>query len=145
MRWWALPGVDQRLTEIRDGVNSQVASEVKSINAHPTRSPSLNQAILLSRAGGLGQEPNDLLDQRDQLIAELNKSVRVSTVEQNDGSINIHRQRPAAGGRQSALHAQGDRVGTRSAADRGGHGNGRRQCHRIAGIANRRRHALGAW
>ncbi|HNI74473.1 MAG TPA: flagellar hook-associated protein FlgK [Accumulibacter sp.] len=81
--------LDQRLTEIRDGVNSQVMSEVKLINAQSDQIAKLNQAILLSRAGGLGQEPNDLLDQRDQLIAELNKSVRVSTVEQNDGSINI--------------------------------------------------------
>ena len=81
--------LDQRLTEIRDGVNSQVMSEVALINSYAGQIAELNQAILLSRTGGLGQEPNDLLDQRDQLIAELNKSVRVSTVEQNDGSINV--------------------------------------------------------
>lgn len=81
--------LDQRLTEIRDGVNSQVMSEVAAINSYSSQIAQLNQTILLSRAGGLGQEPNDLLDQRDQLIAELNKSVRVSTIEQSDGSINI--------------------------------------------------------
>ncbi|MBK6402847.1 MAG: flagellar hook-associated protein FlgK [Rhodocyclaceae bacterium] len=81
--------LDQRLTEIRDGVNSQVMSEVTLINSYSGQIAELNQAILQSRAGGFGQEPNDLLDQRDQLIAELNKSVRVSTVEQGDGSINV--------------------------------------------------------
>jgi flagellar hook-associated protein 1 FlgK len=81
--------LDQRLSEIRDGVNSQVMSEVTLINSYSGQIAELNQAILVSRAGGLGQEPNDLLDQRDQLIAELNKSVRVSTVEQSDGSINV--------------------------------------------------------
>ena len=81
--------LDQRLTEIGDGINSRVMSEVTLINSYSSQIAELNQAILVSRAGGFGQEPNDLLDQRDQLIAELNKSVRVSTVEQGDGSLNV--------------------------------------------------------
>lgn len=81
--------LDQRLGEIRDGANSQIMSEVARINSYSGQIAELNQSILSARAGGLGQEPNDLLDQRDQLIAELSKSVRVSTVEQSDGSINV--------------------------------------------------------
>lgn len=81
--------LDQRLSEIRDGVNGQIGSEVQQINSYATQIADINRRILLARAGGLNQEPNDLLDQRDQMIADLNKSVGVSTVTQDDGSINV--------------------------------------------------------
>lgn len=81
--------IDQRMTEVRDGVNAQITSEVASINSFAKQIGAINERILLSRAGGINQEPNDLLDQRDQLIAELNKSIKVSTVTQSDGSYNV--------------------------------------------------------
>jgi flagellar hook-associated protein 1 FlgK len=44
-----------------------------------------------------GQQPNDLLDQRDQLVAELNKYVKITTVPQDSGGERVHRYRPVAG------------------------------------------------
>jgi flagellar hook-associated protein 1 FlgK len=79
----------QRLNEIGGGINGQIGSEVGQINSYATQIADINRRILLARAGGLNQEPNDLLDQRDQMIADLNKSVAVSTITQSDGSLNV--------------------------------------------------------
>jgi flagellar hook-associated protein 1 FlgK len=81
--------LDQRMTEVREGINAQVTSEVAVINSYSTQIADINQRIILARAGSLTQEPNDLLDQRDQLIADLNKEVRVTTVVQGDGAFNV--------------------------------------------------------
>lgn len=81
--------IDQRLTEIRQGVNAEIAGEVRQINSYARQIADINAQILLARAGNRLQEPNDLLDQRDQMIAELNKSVKVTTLEQSDGSLNV--------------------------------------------------------
>jgi flagellar hook-associated protein 1 FlgK len=82
-------GIDQRLAEIRDGVNSQVQSSVGAINAYAEQIAQINQRIVLVQAGSVNQPPNDLLDQRDQLIADLNKQIRVTTTTQSDGSLNV--------------------------------------------------------
>jgi flagellar hook-associated protein 1 len=81
--------LNQRMTEIRDGVNSQITSEVSSISTYASQIADINRQILLAQAGSESQQPNDLLDQRDQLIADLNKEVRVSTVTQSDGTMSV--------------------------------------------------------
>jgi flagellar hook-associated protein 1 len=78
-----------RMAEIRDGVNSQIASEAASISSYASQIADVNRQILLSQAGSPTQQPNDLLDQRDQLIADLNKEVQVSTVTQSDGTMSV--------------------------------------------------------
>lgn len=82
--------LDQRLTEIRDGLNSQVVSQATAISTYATQIADINQRIALAQAGSFGQQPNDLLDQRDQLITELNQMVAVSTVKQSDGAMNVY-------------------------------------------------------
>lgn len=81
-------GLDQRFAEIREGVNAQIQSSVAGINSYAQQIAALNERIVLVQAGSLAQPPNDLLDQRDQLIAELNKQVRVTSTTQADGSLN---------------------------------------------------------
>lgn len=82
--------IDQRLTEIADGVSSQIRSSVTEINSFAKQIGDINQSIALAQSASSGQQPpNDLLDQRDQLVAELNKLIRVSVVTQNDGSTNV--------------------------------------------------------
>lgn len=81
--------VDSRLNEIRDGVDTQLAGTVTDINAYATQIAQLNQRIILAQAAGPGQPANDLLDQRDQLIAELNRQVRVTTMTESDGSLGV--------------------------------------------------------
>ena len=81
--------LDQRITEIRDGTNSQITSRVTEINTYSAKLAEINQRIINAQASGNGQQPNDLLDQRDQLLKDLNKVIRVSTLTQGDGSFNI--------------------------------------------------------
>ena len=85
-----LQTMDQRLSQIRTGVNSQITSEVSAINSYSKQIADLNQRINLASAGsGSNQQPNDLLDKRDQLIAELNQHIRVSTLTQADGTVSV--------------------------------------------------------
>jgi flagellar hook-associated protein 1 FlgK len=81
--------LDQRMAEIREGVNAQISSEVSVISSYSSQIAQLNERILFAQAGSQTQQPNDLLDQRDQLIAELNQHVRVSTLTQSDGTMNL--------------------------------------------------------
>jgi flagellar hook-associated protein 1 FlgK len=102
--------INQRLTEIRDGVNSQITSVVTEINSYAQQLADLNQKIALAQSSSSGQQPaNDLLDQRDQLVAELNQRVRVSVITQSDGSYNIfigNGQSLVVGDHASALSVQ---------------------------------------
>jgi flagellar hook-associated protein 1 FlgK len=82
-------GLDQRMSEIRDGLNSQVRSQVESINTFATQLADINQRIIIAESGSSTQVPNDLLDQREQMVRELNQVVRVTTVTQSDGSFNV--------------------------------------------------------
>jgi flagellar hook-associated protein 1 FlgK len=77
--------LDTRLNEIRDGVDTQIASTVTEINSYATQIAELNQRIINAQAASPAS-PNDLLDQRDQLIADLNTKIRATAVTESDGS-----------------------------------------------------------
>lgn len=81
--------LDQRMTEIRQGVNTQLANEVVTINAFASQIAELNDRIVRATAIAQGQPPNDLLDQRDNLIRDINKEIRVSVVPESNGSYNV--------------------------------------------------------
>jgi flagellar hook-associated protein 1 FlgK len=81
--------LNQRFEEIRDGVNSQITASVSLINSYAQQIATLNHQVVIAEAGGNGQPPNDILDQRDHLVAELNKEINVSVVKQDDGSYNV--------------------------------------------------------
>lgn len=75
------------LNELRTGTSSQLDVDVKAVNNLATQIGQTNEKIAL--ALGSGQSPNDLLDQRDQLIRDLNKYVQTTTIAADDGSLNI--------------------------------------------------------
>lgn len=81
--------VDSRLNEIREGVNGQITSSVGAINSLAQQVADLNQRIVVAQAAGPAHQANDLFDQRDQLIAELNQQIRVTTSSNDDGSLNV--------------------------------------------------------
>lgn len=81
--------LDQTLQNLRDGVNSQVKSSVTTINALARQVADMNQRIVVVQASGGGQPANDLLDQRDQLVTQLNQQIGVTTSQDSDGSINV--------------------------------------------------------
>jgi flagellar hook-associated protein 1 FlgK len=76
------------LTSSEDSVNSQITSNVISINSYATQIAKLNQAIQAAQSS-TGQPPNDLLDQRDQLVSQLNQVVKVTTQPGDNGTENI--------------------------------------------------------
>ena len=81
--------IDQRMSEIGAGVNAMITSEVGSINAYARQIADINQRIVLAQAVGPNQPANDLLDQRDQLVAELNTKIRATTILQSDGTYSV--------------------------------------------------------
>ncbi len=80
--------MDARLGELFNGVNTQIANTVTGINAYAQEIASLNSRIVVAQSNP-AQAPNDLLDQRDRMVAELNKLVGATVVSQGDGTINV--------------------------------------------------------
>lgn len=81
--------LDTRLNEIRDLNEGQIVSTVDSINAYARQIADMNQRIGVLQVGGPSIPANDLLDQRDNLVTELNKLVKVSTFTESDGSLSV--------------------------------------------------------
>jgi flagellar hook-associated protein 1 FlgK len=68
----------------RDNVNTQIETTVTQVNSYLDRIQDLNRQITTAKATNPGQPPNDLLDQRDQLVSELGQLVDVKVYEQDD-------------------------------------------------------------
>ena len=77
-----------RLTELDAQVNSQLNSEANAVSGLAQSIAQLN-AQITAAAGRGGNPPNDMLDQRDKLIDDLSTHINVSTVKQDDGSVNV--------------------------------------------------------
>lgn len=76
------------LVQQRNNINTQITTVVEQINSYVERIHDANTQIVEARASASRHEPNDLLDQRDQLLAELNELVGVTVFEQ-DGRFNL--------------------------------------------------------
>lgn len=76
--------MDSQLTEIREGVNSQIRTAMEAVNTYARQISDLNTQIERAMRNSTGQEPNDLLDERDQAILQLAKEVKVSIVKQGN-------------------------------------------------------------
>lgn len=72
------------LEEQRGNINTQITTVVRQVNSYVERIHDFNNQIVRARASGSGATPNDLLDQRDQAVAELNELVGVKVIEQGD-------------------------------------------------------------
>ena len=77
-----------RFDELRSGINSQITSTVGEINSYAQQIATLNGSILGAQQNA-SQPPNDLLDQRDALVAKLNELVGASVTRQSDGTLNV--------------------------------------------------------
>jgi len=77
------------LDNVRGQVNGEIRGGVNEINSLTSGIADLNESIVLQQGRSGGQPANDLLDQRDTLIRKLSELVSVTTVQQDDGSVNI--------------------------------------------------------
>lgn len=80
-------GASERIEDIAGTVGEQVQGSVKNANALAQSIAALNGQI--SQARGNGQPANDLLDQRDQLVRNLNQHIQTTQVAADDGSITL--------------------------------------------------------
>ncbi len=76
------------MNRVNENINTQVGTTVTQINSYLERIDNVNKQIVAAKGTTPGHEPNDLLDQREQLVAELGQLIDVRTVEQ-DGRMSI--------------------------------------------------------
>ncbi len=71
--------------DMRQQLNNNINFQINEINRLAQGIAEINADIQLS----YGSTPNDLLDQRDQLVNQLAERVEIQVVEQNDGAFNV--------------------------------------------------------
>jgi flagellar hook-associated protein 1 FlgK len=76
-------------TQLGQQVTTQLQSEASTITSLGQSIASLNQQIMAAQANGTSQPPNQLLDERNNLLDQLSSDVGVSTVTQSDGSTSV--------------------------------------------------------
>jgi flagellar hook-associated protein 1 FlgK len=78
--------LDQRYEDIRSQVNQQLSDNVAEINSLAEAIASINRDIVLAPGQGA---PNDLLDARDKLLGQLSEKVSITTLEQDNGAVDV--------------------------------------------------------
>ena len=79
--------MDSQMNALRAGVNDSVRATVTEVNALAGNIARLNGSIAMTQ--GQGGASADLLDQRNQWVADLAQRVPVSTVAQDDGTLSV--------------------------------------------------------
>jgi flagellar hook-associated protein 1 len=79
--------VSTNMDNLRSSLQEELESGVRMVNSLATRIADVNREI--RNALGSGHTPNDLLDQRDELVRELNTHVQISTIAAEDGSLSV--------------------------------------------------------
>ena len=79
--------VGAALDESQARVNAELKATVAEVNSLARSIADVNERIAALR--GVGQPPNDLLDERERLISSLSQHVKVSRIEADDGSMAI--------------------------------------------------------
>ncbi len=78
-----------QISQLDGSINTGITSDVQQINSIGSSIAALNQQITAASASGTGHAPNELLDQRDQLLSNLSSLVGVTTSTNSDGSLNV--------------------------------------------------------
>jgi len=75
-----------QLNSLNSDVNNRIVDDVQQINSIGSSIATLNQQIANTASG---QTPNELLDQRDQLVSSLSQLVGVTTSAGDNGAVNV--------------------------------------------------------
>ncbi|MBD8524754.1 flagellar hook-associated protein FlgK [Pseudomarimonas arenosa] len=81
--------LDGQLDSLEIETNQRIQTAAEDVTRLAAEVGRLNQEIVRNQAAAGGQPPNDLLDQRDLTISRLNELIGVTTVAQDDGSLNV--------------------------------------------------------
>lgn len=76
-----------QIQEIQYAISEQLGSSITAVNSLAQQIAGVNEQI--ARARGNGQTPNDLLDQRDQLIRDINQYVQTTQIPADDGTVGL--------------------------------------------------------
>lgn len=82
--------LQSQLDGLQSEVNSRVTQTVQEINDTAQSIARLNERISLASGAAGGQPPNDLLDQRDQLVQQMASKIGITTTEADDGSVSVY-------------------------------------------------------
>jgi flagellar hook-associated protein 1 FlgK len=77
------------LNSLNTDVNTRITADVTQINSIAKAISTLNNQIVTGTAQNGGQQPNELLDQRDQLVSSLSQLVNISTTADTNGGLNV--------------------------------------------------------
>ena len=80
--------VGAQLSRIEENSYSDLTGQVSALNQLAEQLGNINTS--LNRVNSVDKQPNELLDQRDTLIQDMSKLLRVHAVEKNNGSVDIH-------------------------------------------------------
>ncbi|MEJ6006852.1 flagellar hook-associated protein FlgK [Paucibacter sp. AS339] len=94
----------RQLAELQSGVISDLKANVDVVNQLSKQIAFANDQI--ARTNGTGHEPNDLMDQRDQLVSKLSEYVQVTTLAASDGTLGVF----IGGGQRLVLGAQAQQL-----------------------------------
>ncbi|MBI5717802.1 MAG: flagellar hook-associated protein FlgK [Burkholderiales bacterium] len=75
------------LDDRQQGVNAELRAAASEVNSLAKAIAEANERVAAMK--GLGQPANDLLDERDRLIAQLSEKISVTRIEAEDGSMGI--------------------------------------------------------
>ena len=78
-----------QLQSLHTSINGAITADVQQINSIGASISKLNQQIIVGTAQAGGQPPNDLVDQRDQLLSSLSQLVGVTTSIDSNGALNV--------------------------------------------------------
>lgn len=89
-----------QLDSMQAGVSADLKNSVDTVNQITANIARVNQEI--AKVNGMGHTPNQLLDQRDQLVSQLSQFVQVTTLPAEDGTMGVF----MAGGQRLVLGNQ---------------------------------------
>jgi flagellar hook-associated protein 1 len=79
--------IDSSLKQMASDQTSELTIKIQEANTLTQQIASLN--IQIANIKGLGESPNDLMDQRDNMIEQLSQLVPVTTIEDATGSMSV--------------------------------------------------------
>jgi len=80
----------RRLDQLEVDINQRLQTGIADINRLTESIARLNEDIEIAMGSFNGQPPNDLLDQRDQLVSDLARIIDVQVLQDSNGALNVY-------------------------------------------------------
>ena len=79
--------IGDQITGLQTGVVQDIKGAIASVNSLAQQVAKVNASIVTMRGGG--GAPNQLLDERDQLVSQISKLINIKTLPGEDGSLGV--------------------------------------------------------